>query len=333
MGAALSVEVLVCGSLNMDLVARVGHLPRPGETVAGRSLQRLPGGKGVNQAVAAARMGATVAMIGARGDDEDGAVLAALLAEEGVDARGVCVRETRTQPAAHTGLAQVIVAADGENSIVVHGGANQTLTSDEVRSGFVSATTPASAGARNAAVPQIALAQLETPLTAVAAFLEAARAAGARTILNPAPASDAALPLLGEADIVVLNETELTVFSTAPAHDTGAEGVRFGCVIDAAMPLLQGHCRAVIVTLGAEGAWLVTVDDVQHFPAPAVTVVDTTGAGDCFCGVLAAGLAGGLALEAAVARAVSAASLAVTQEGAAVSMPRGSPVRSEEQIG
>lgn len=324
----MSAEVVVCGSLNMDLVARVDHLPRPGETVAGRSLQRLPGGKGLNQAVAAARMGAATAMIGACGDDQDGEALTALLQAEGIDARGVQRRDSHAAPSAHTGLAQVMVAADGENSIVVHGGANATLTAGEVRAAFAALTsTPGSAPVK------IALAQLETPPSAVAAFFEAARASGALAVLNPAPALDTALPLLFEADVVVLNRIELAILSAAAAHEAGAEGIRFARPVDAAVVLLQGRCRAVIVTLGAEGAWLVTVDDVQHFPAPAVTVVDTTGAGDCFCGVLAAGLAGGLALEPAVARAVEAASLAVTREGAAVSMPRGSPVRPEEQIG
>ena len=131
----MSAEVIVCGSLNTDLVARVAQLPRPGETVVGESLTRLPGGKGLNQAVAAARMGATVAMVGARGDDADGATLAALLVAEGIDTRDLRVRDTRRMPDAHTGLAQVIVAADGENSIVVHGGANLTLTAEDVTHG------------------------------------------------------------------------------------------------------------------------------------------------------------------------------------------------------
>ena len=262
MGPAVSAEVIVCGSLNMDLVARVAQLPRPGETVVGASLTRLPGGKGLNQAVAAARMGATVAMVGARGDDADGATLAALLLAEGIDTRDLRVRDTRRMPDAHTGLAQVIVAADGENSIVVHGGANLTLTAEEVLAAFAvpaSATLLQAAPVR-AAPARVALAQLETPLVAVAGFFEAAREAG--------------------------------------------------------------RCQAVIVTLGAEGAWLVTGEDAVHFPAPVVTVVDTTGAGDCFCGVLAAALAQGLDLEVAIARAVAAASRAVTRPGAAPSMPR-----------
>lgn len=326
MGPAVSAEVIVCGSLNMDLVARVAQLPRPGETVVGASLARLPGGKGLNQAVAAARMGATVAMVGARGDDADGATLAALLLAEGIDTRDLRVRDTRRMPDAHTGLAQVIVAADGENSIVVHGGANLTLTAEEVHAAFA---VPAS----GASSTKIALAQLETPLVAVAGFFEAAREAGVRTMLNPAPALVDALPLLADVDLVVLNEIELEVFSAAAAREAGADGIRFARPVDAAMVLLQGRCQAVIVTLGAEGAWLVTGEDAVHFPAPVVTVVDTTGAGDCFCGVLAAALAQGLDLEMAIARAVAAASLAVTRPGAAPSMPRGSPVRSEEQIG
>ena len=330
----MSASVIVCGSLNMDLVARVDHLPRPGETVVGASLQRLPGGKGLNQAVAAARMGAAVAMVGARGDDADGATLAALLASEGIDTRDLRVRDPRAMPDAHTGLAQVIVAADGENSIVVHGGANLTLTAEEVRAAFAvpssatsgqeasSPTEPPQAGPPQAAGVRVALAQLETPLVAVSAFFEAARDAGVRTILNPAPAIDDALPLLADADLVVLNETELAIFSAAVAREAGADGSRPARPADAAMMLLQGRCQAVIVTLGAEGVWLVTGEDAVHFPAPAVTVVDTTGAGDCFCGVLAAGLAQGLDLEAAIARAVAAASLSVTRSGAAPAMPR-----------
>ena len=330
----MSPAVIVCGSLNMDLVARVDHLPRPGETVVGASLQRLPGGKGLNQAVAAARMGAAVAMIGARGDDADGATLAALLASEGIDTRDLRVRDPRAMPDAHTGLAQVTVAADGENSIVVHGGANLSLTAEEVRAAFAvpssatsgqeasSPTEPPQAGPPQVAPVRVALAQLETPLVAVSAFFEAARDAGVRTILNPAPAVADALPLLADVDLVVLNETELAIFSAAVAREGGADGSRPARPADAAMMLLQGRCQAVIVTLGAEGVWLVTGEDAVHLPAPAVTVVDTTGAGDCFCGVLAAGLAQGLDLEAAIARAVAAASLSVTRSGAAPAMPR-----------
>lgn len=294
----MTVDVVICGSLNMDLVARVAVLPQPGETVAGRGLQRLPGGKGLNQAVAAARMGAKVAMIGARGDDADGATLAALLTAEGIDVRGLCVRALGDAGTAHTGLAQVLVADDGENAIVVHGGANATLTPDEARAALTAGT-------------RVAVAQLETPPDTVAAFLEAARARGARTLLNTAPALPGTQDLLALADVVVLNETELAYYAGAITEDPAA----------AVRRLISRPQQTIIVTLGAQGAVVITADAVMRHAAPTVTVVDTTGAGDCFCGVLAASLAQGHDIAAAVPRAVAAASLAVTRVGAAPSMP------------
>lgn len=303
MGAALTADVVVCGSLNMDLVARVATLPRPGETVAGHGLQRLPGGKGLNQAVAAARMGATVAMVGACGADADGDALVASLAGEGVDTRHVLKRDIGSggAPAMHTGLAQVLVADDGENAIVVHGGANATLGPEEA----VAALALVAAASATPAVSEagVAVAQLETPPTTVAAFFEAARVRGMRTLLNTAPAVPGTADLLALADIVVLNETEL-------AHYSADGGAALASV------------RTLIVTLGGQGARVVTAAGTTHHPAPAVRVVDTTGAGDCFCGVLAAMLARGLDLDAAVSHAVAAASLAVTRVGAAPSMPR-----------
>lgn len=302
------IDIAVCGSLNMDLVARVATLPRPGETVAGRGLRRLPGGKGLNQAVAAARMGARVAMIGARGDDADGATLTALLTAEGIDVRGLCVRALGDASTGHTGLAQVLVADDGENTIVVHGGANATLTPAEVRAAL-SAAWPDEGTAR---VERVAVAQLETPPATVAAFFEAARARGARTLLNTAPALPGTQGLLALADVVVLNETELAHCAGAVTEDPAA----------AARGLISRPQQTIIVTLGAQGAVVITADAVMRHAAPTVAVVDTTGAGDCFCGVLAASLARGLDLDAAVPRAVAAASLAVTRVGAAPSMPR-----------
>jgi len=303
-------DVVVCGSLNMDLVARVATLPRPGETVVGHDLQRLPGGKGLNQAVAAARMGATVAMIGARGADADGATLAALLTAEGIDVRGLCVRPLSDAGVGHTGLAQVLVADDGENAIVVHGGANATLIPTEARAALASVAASPATSAASAAT--IAVAQLETPPATVAAFFGAARARGMRTLLNTAPALPGTQDLLALADVVVLNETELAHYAGAVTDDPAA----------AARHLISRPQQTVIVTLGAQGAVVVTADAVMRHAAPTVAVVDTTGAGDCFCGVLAAMLARGLDLDAAVSRAVSAASLAVTRVGAAPSMPR-----------
>jgi len=317
----LTVDVIVCGSLNMDLVACVAALPRPGETVAGYGLQRLPGGKGLNQAVAAARMGARVAMIGARGDDADGATLEALLAAEGVDTRGILQRRADAGAAAsavHTGLAQVMVADDGENAIIVHGGANATLTPGEVRTAL-------------AALPHagVAVAQLETPPDTVAAFFEAARTRGMRTLLNTAPALPDTRDLLALADIVVLNETELAqyaVASSGASGDAGGEPRSLEAYAALARRLLDRPDQTIIVTLGEQGALCVTADGVIPHPAPQVKVVDTTGAGDCFCGVLAALLAKGHALAQALPYAVRAASLAVTRVGAAPSMPHAAEI-------
>ncbi|MBU3673161.1 MAG: ribokinase [Sinobacteraceae bacterium] len=314
------IDVVVCGSLNMDLLGRVAALPQPGETVPGLKLNRLPGGKGLNQAVAAARMGAYTAMLGACADDTDGDTLRALLVAEGIDTRFVAVRETRRWPDAHTGLAMVWVAGDGENSIVVHGGANATLTPEEVRSALYA----------EAAAAKVAMAQLETPLETVAAFLEVSRAQGALTLLNTAPALPGSLPLLALADIVVLNETELAHYAQAPITAEGFVAdapsietcMRLAQQLAAGLASSRGSVPTMVVTLGALGALTLCGEEVAHYPAPRVTPLDTTGAGDCFCGVLAAALAAELPLPAAVQRANRAAALAVGRTGAAPAMPR-----------
>ena len=310
----MSIDVIVCGSLNMDLVARVAALPRPGETVPGSSLQRFPGGKGLNQAIAAARMGARTAMLGACADDADGEMLRALLDSEGIDTRFVAIREARQRPEAHTGLAMVWVAADGENAIVVQG-ATATLTAAEARQALraVSATA------------KVAMAQLETPLETVAAFLEAARAEGVRTLLNTAPAVPGSQALLAYADIVVLNETELAYYA---GEQSAEPALSLEACASVARRLATGSSsssrptQTLVVTLGARGALTICGEDIAHHPAPRVTAVDTTGAGDCFCGVLAAALAAEVPLSAAVQRANRAAALAVGRIGAATAMPR-----------
>jgi ribokinase len=286
-------DVLVCGSLNMDWVARVAHLPCPGETVAGTSLQRLPGGKGLNQAIAAARLGARTAIIGACGDDADGAALLATLAHEQVDHSRV---QRRSECA--TGLAQVLVADSGENAIVVHSAANGTLRIAEL----------------DWAPTRVALAQLETPSATVAEFLRVEREHGAVTLLNPAPALPQTRALFVHADVIVLNETELAYYTQSAAHTPQAYG-------ELARRLCDRDGQTVIVTLGAAGAVAATRHTFHHEAAPAVQVVDTTGAGDCFCGALAATLAQGSDIRAALPRAVRAASLAVTRVGAAPAMP------------
>ena len=296
-------DVLVCGSSNVDLLARVAHLPQPGETVLGKELQRLPGGKGLNQAIAAARTGARTAMVGAIGADADGTWLASWLEREGVD-----ITHLMQRSATPTGLAYVCVADDGENAIVVHGAANATLTPDEARHAVATSST------------NIALAQLETPTASVAAFLEAARARGVRTILNTAPAVDGTRALLALADVVVLNETELARYAGEYVERSA------DAATDVPLDVFAARARTlaastVVVTLGSRGALVVTATDCVHHAAPTVEVIDTTGAGDCFCGTLAAALARGDSLHAATACAVRAASLAVTRLGAAPAMP------------
>jgi len=326
----MNVDVIVCGSLNMDLVARVAALPRPGETVPGRELRRLPGGKGLNQAVAAARMGARTAMLGACANDADGDTLRTLLRAEGIDTGFVALRDIDRSPGTHTGLAMVCVGDDGENAIVVHAGANATVTPEDARLAVQAVRGMA----------KVAVVQLETPIETVAAFLAAARAAGMRTLLNTAPALPGSRPLLALADIVVLNETELAYYS-GDGHDSNDDGIDHSkpletyanlarrLVTESVPNVPSTHERpsatisrqTIVVTLGARGALTVCGEIVEHHPAPQVTPVDTTGAGDCFCGVLAAGLAAELPLPTAVQRANRAAALAVGRVGAAPSMP------------
>lgn len=300
------VDVAVCGSLNVDLFARVQSIPALGETVIGRSFARLPGGKGLNQAIAAARLGARTAMIGAVGADADGDSLRALLQDEGIDTAAV-----RRCEATATGLAQVWVTAAGENCIVVHPGANASLTAQDTLSHLPRAA--------------VYLAQCEIPVAAVDAYLQAARARGGVRILNVAPVPTDVAALLTLADVVVLNEIELAAVTTAVAGGRSLTKLPHGEVPAMAMSLarrmLVTPAQTIVVTLGAAGAVAVTHAHAFHVPAPQSPVVDTTGAGDCFCGALAAAFAAGHALPDAVHRATAAATLSVGRAGAAPAMP------------
>ena len=284
------MSVCVLGSINWDMFAHVADLPRPGETILSHGLAQSPGGKGLNQAVAAARFGAPTRMIGALGKDAVGDQLRAFIREAGIDDSAI-----RTFDNAPTGQAFICLADHGENLIVVTSGSN----------GLVDA---AAAGA----VPdaRVFLTQFETPLPAIAAFFRAARGT---KILNAAPALMEGRHLLALADILIVNETELERFSGHVVRDAADAA-------PAARSLLTG-AQTVIVTLGAEGA--LAVDAKAEIPVPGrnAKVVDTVGAGDCFCGVLAAALAQGAGLADAMRLANAAASIAVTRPGAAMSMP------------
>ena len=286
--------VIVAGSINMDLVATAQAIPRPGETLTGETFARFPGGKGANQAVAAAKLGASTTMVGCLGRDAFAADLRAHLAENGV---GIQVAEVD----APTGTAMIVVDAAGENSIVVIPGANARLHPAML------ADVPIRRG-------DVLVAQLEVPVHTVAAFLERGRAAGAVTMLNAAPALPDAVPLLPLADILIVNEIELAFFSGMAASSRKEQ-------IDAALACRCFREQVVVVTRGKEGFIAIDGDEVIDHPGHAVTAVDTTGAGDCFVGALAARLCAGDPLASGLAYANRAASICVQRPGAGPSMP------------
>jgi len=294
------VSSVVCiGSLNVDLVVRLARMPGVGETVTGHDLERHLGGKGLNQALAAARSGGEVALVGAVGTDEGGAWMLTELGEAGIDVSGVHTAE------GPSGTALIEVDPTGANRIVVIPGANGWLTPDYTAE-QVGRLSPAA----------VALAPLEVPPEAVLGALRQARASGMRTILNTAPVPPAGLPtgLLDVTDIVVANEHEASMI-------TGKVVGGIASAHAATHALRELGAGSAIVTLGADGAVWSTPDGDGHTRAYPVTPIDTVAAGDAFCGVLAASLAAGLAWEHALRRASAAGALACTVAGAAPSLP------------
>jgi ribokinase len=292
-GPAAAPEIAVVGSLNLDLVVRVARLPGPGETVVGDDVFRNPGGKGANQAVAAARLGRRVAMVGRVGDDEAGRVLLGSLEADAVDTSQVKVLD-----GVPSGTAFITVREDGENQIVVSPGANARLTPSDV----------AAAGAALGGAA-VTLLQLEVPLAAVAA---AARTAAGTVVLNPAPVRELPAELLAEVDVLVPNRVELAQLAGEAVPETVAEAVQLAGRLPA---------RAVVITLGADGCLVVEDGDAAHVPAVPIRAVDSTAAGDAFCGGLADALAGGGGLEDAARRAVRVAAAACLRPGAQPSLP------------
>ena len=296
-------RVLVAGSINMDVVAKAGRHPRVGETVAGNEVLFLPGGKGANQAIAASKLGATTSLIGCIGQDAFGRDLRAFLAATNLDLK--FLRDTADAP---TGTA-VITVADGDNTIVVIPGANALLTVDDI-----AALTFASG--------DIAVSQFEIPLPTVKALLERARTAGATTVLNPAPALPCDRALLALADILILNETELGFFANreiGPASDSTA-------ILDTARALQTNSRQTICVTLGPRGFVALIGGEPHSEPGRPAAVVDTTGAGDCFVGAVAARLAQGHPICDALHHANVAGSLCVQRMGAAPAMPSATEV-------
>ena len=281
-------DVYVIGSVNVDLVVRAESLPGPGETVTGGTFERHGGGKSANQAVAAARQGAAVRMVGAVGDDELGEEAVAQLEAEGIDVSAV--QRLTTAP---TGVALIAVDAAGENQIAVASGANADLSPAAVEAALA-----------GAAAGGVALIGLEVPDAAVLAGARAARAAGLEVVLNPAPARPLPDELLALSPVLTPNGGE----AAALAGEDDPEA--------AARALSERSGAAVVVTVGADGALLVEDGAVERIPAPRVEAVDTTGAGDAFNGALAAALAGGAALADAVRAAVAVAAESVRKPGA-----------------
>jgi len=280
-------SVIVVGSANVDQVFRVERIPSPGETVLSTGFSTARGGKGQNQAVAAARAGAPTAFIAALGDDAFGSDTRAGLIDDGVDVTGV-----RSLDAA-TGTALIAVDSAGENTIIVEAGANRLLVDLQ------------SADAAAIAASSVLAMQLEIPLETVIAAARIARAGDTTVMLNAAPIRDLPDELLSSLDILVVNEHEAS-------HLAGERDWRE----------LTEQVPVVVVTLGSEGALLLRrgLDEVR-VAAPSVHAVDATGAGDTFCGVFAAGLAEGMELEQALRFAVTAASLSVQSYGAVPSIP------------
>lgn len=296
-------RVFVAGSINMDVVATADRHPRIGETVAGRQVLYFPGGKGANQAVAAARLRARTTLIGRLGTDSFGAELRAFLAAQGIDLGYV-----QQTAGVHTGTA-IITVAEADNTIVVIPGSNALVSADDVD------VVPLLTG-------DVAVSQFEIPLPTIAAFFQRARGAGATTLLNPAPAQAISSELLVLVDILVLNETELGFLAGVELSDSD-EAAR---IIEVARKLQAREDQTICVTLGKRGVLALAGREEIAVPGRVVTAVDTTGAGDCFVGAFAAQLAEGAPLRAALAFANAAASISVQRMGAGPSMPTAAEV-------
>ncbi|OBZ96833.1 ribokinase [Pararhizobium polonicum] len=290
--------ITVFGSINMDLIATTARLPKPGETVAGTSFSTAAGGKGANQALAARRAGASVRMAGAVGSDSfaDGAL--ALLKQAGAD---LSLTKTVGEP---TGTAHILVGGDGENVIVVVASANGAVSEDDAQSAV-----------EKMAAGDTLMLQLEIPPASVEKALTAAKSSGITSIINIAPLTADAARLGRMADIVVANETEFELLA-------GREGLSAAEREEAMQKLSRETGQTVIVTLGAEGVVAVRNGDIHRAKGLKIEPVDTVGAGDTFCGYLAASLDAGIDFAAALRRAAVAGSLACLNPGAQPAIPQ-----------
>ncbi len=291
-------DVFVLGSINQDFVLKVERRPNPGETVTNAELSTHNGGKGANQATAAAFLGASVAFLGRVGDDEFGEPLVRALGEKGIDTSLVERVSGRS-----TGAAFITVTPDGENAITVAPGANRSLTPEDVDA--------ASEAIRDA---RVLVAQMEIPVETVLRAVEVAAERDTRAVVNLAPTLEISRELLERLDSLVVNEHEAAFLLGSEVE--GVDGA-----LAAAPELLSLGPRSAVITVGEAGAVFASGESTEHLLAPKVDVVDTTGAGDAFVGALAVQLARDASLEEAVAYAVRAGSAAVTKEGAQGALP------------
>lgn len=289
-------DILVVGSLNADLVVRVSRFPQPGETISGEDLQTIPGGKGANQAVAAARQGVSVAMLGRVGNDSFGPELIHNLKQNGVDTAHVQIDE-----ASSTGTATIVVNSEGQNYIILSPGSNGKVVATD--------TDPI-----NFSEYKLLLLQHEIPMEAITSAARRAEESGLRVLLNPAPARPLSDELIARADFILPNETELSLLVDQPVNDIPSAEA-------AAKTLLERGAQTVIVTLGAKGALIVDHKATTHIPAFPIEAVDTTAAGDAFIGGFAARLLESASLQEAVRYGCACGALAATRFGAQPSLP------------
>jgi ribokinase len=292
----MTPKIVVVGSFNTDLTAYTERLPRPGETILGQKFVTGPGGKGSNQAVAAARLGADVTFVGRLGDDVFAEIAMKIWREEGINTDFVA-----RDPETATGVAPIWVDSAGENTIIVILGANLKVS-----------TADLDAAEDVIAAADVLMVQLEINFDAVGHALKLAKKHGVRTILNPAPAAAIDQEIVALADFLTPNETELEILSGKSGSDIDA----------AARSLLTSEKQTAVVTLGAQGARWINQSGSGSIPTFTVEVVDTTGAGDAFNGGLAVALAEGRSLEEAIRFGNATAALSVTRLGTAPSMPK-----------
>lgn len=291
-------KIIVAGSINMDIVAQVQAHPKPGETIFGHDLHYIPGGKGSNQAVAASRLSNNVYLVGKLGRDAFGSALTEFYGNEALKLDYLSYSEEHP-----TGIALITVDAQSENSIIVISGSNFQVSENDVDA------VPLNAD-------DVAVSVFEIPQTTIKHLFKRAKAVGAKTVLNPAPATRAIDGLLEMVDYLIVNETELAFYA---GQDDVSDDI--ATLIQQAQALRHHDAQTIIVTLGAKGMLCITADDAMHIEGIAVKAIDTTGAGDCFTGAFAVAISEGKTLQDALKFANKAASISVQRLGASTSMP------------